>query len=40
MIAHISVFPVEELLPLAYGGAGLWVAVRAWFSRSNKEAGR
>ena len=32
MIAHIGGVPVEELLPLAYGGSAMWMAARvmAW----------
>jgi hypothetical protein len=32
VIAHIGPVPVEELLPLAYGGGAMWAAVRvmAW----------
>ncbi len=30
MIAHISGVPVEELLPLTYGGGVLLVAMRAF----------
>jgi hypothetical protein len=30
-IGHVSALPVEELvLPLAYGGGALWLAVRTW----------
>ena len=32
MIAHISGLPVEELLPLAYGGGAMLAAARAWVS--------
>jgi hypothetical protein len=31
-IAHICGAPVEELLPLACGGAAILVAARAWIS--------
>ena len=30
MIAHISGVPVEELIPLAYGGGAMLAAARAW----------
>jgi hypothetical protein len=33
VIAHISGLPVEELLPLVYGGGVTWAAVRAWTRR-------
>ena len=29
-MAHIAGVPVEELLPLAYGGGAMLAAVRAW----------
>ena len=30
VLAHIAGVPVEELLPLAYGGGAMWAALRAW----------
>ena len=39
MIAHLTGVPVEELLlPLAYGGGALWVAVRAIARGSGTQA--
>ena len=32
MIAHIAGVPVEELLPLAWGGGAMLAAARAWVS--------
>ena len=32
MIAHVSGLPVEELLPLVYGGGAMLAAARAWAS--------
>ncbi len=33
ILAHIAGVPVEELLPLAYGSGGAWLAIRAWVTR-------
>ena len=40
MIAHISGVPVEELLPLAYGGGAMWAAARVMARRRLGRAGR
>ncbi len=33
MIAHVGGVPVEELIPLAYGGAAMWTALRVMAGR-------
>jgi hypothetical protein len=39
VIAHISGLPVEELLPLLYGGGATWAALRAWTRRVRRRNG-
>jgi hypothetical protein len=38
-IAHVAGVPVEEVL-VAYGGAGVWLAARAWAAAIRSEGAK
>jgi len=37
VIAHIAGVPVEELLPLLYGGGAMWAAARALTAKRRRD---